>query len=118
MDIVEVLSVHFNDCMWEIDDNQYETLIWNENNTRTKPTLEQLQELWDSRAYIKLRKQRKFLLTESDWTIFPDSPLTEEKKEEWRVYRQALRDLPATSSPTLDEKEELTNITWPEAPTP
>lgn len=46
--------------------------------------------------FIKLRNQRDYLLKQSDWTQMPDSPLTEEKKQEWQVYRQALRDLPAT----------------------
>jgi hypothetical protein len=36
--------------------------------------------------------------------------------EEWRVYRQALRDLPNTQTPSLDENGQLTNITWPEKP--
>lgn len=44
----------------------------------------------------ELRKKRDYLLTQCDWTQLPDSPLTEEKKTEWMVYRQQLRDLPAT----------------------
>jgi hypothetical protein len=40
----------------------------------------------------KLR--RNHLLTTSDWTQLPDSPLTEEQKQAWREYRQLLRDLP------------------------
>ena len=45
-----------------------------------------------------LRHYRDTLLRESDWTQFTDSPLTDSKKTEWRTYRQALRDLPATES--------------------
>ena len=33
-----------------------------------------------------------------------------------KEYRQALRDLPKTSSPKLDENGELTNVTWPTKP--
>lgn len=43
-------------------------------------------------AVIERDKQ----LTASDWTQVPDSPLSDEKKEAWRVYRQALRDFPNT----------------------
>ena len=45
-----------------------------------------------------LRHYRDTLLRESDWTQFTDSPLTDSKKTEWKTYRQALRDLPATES--------------------
>ena len=31
-------------------------------------------------------------------------------------YSQALRDLPSTASPKLDESSQLTNITWPTKP--
>lgn len=45
-----------------------------------------------------LRQMRNVLLRESDWTQFTDSPLSESKKNEWKIYRQTLRDLPATES--------------------
>ncbi len=45
-----------------------------------------------------LRNVRDILLRESDWTQFTDSPLSESKKNEWKIYRQTLRDLPATES--------------------
>ena len=45
-----------------------------------------------------LRHYRDTLLRESDWTQFTDSPLSDAKKNEWKTYRQSLRDLPATES--------------------
>jgi hypothetical protein len=41
-----------------------------------------------------LRLKRDALLKESDWTLMPDSPLSDAKKTEWATYRQSLRDLP------------------------
>lgn len=41
-------------------------------------------------------EERNRELTASDWTQVPDSPLSDEKKDAWRVYRQALRDFPNT----------------------
>lgn len=41
-------------------------------------------------------EERSRLLAASDWTQAVDSPLSDEKKEAWRVYRQALRDFPNT----------------------
>ncbi len=56
-----------------------------------------------------LRNVRDILLRESDWTQFTDSPLSESKKNEWKTYRQSLRDLPATES-------DPENPTWPTMP--
>lgn len=56
-----------------------------------------------------LRNMRDILLRESDWTQFTDSPLSESKKNEWKTYRQSLRDLPATES-------DPENPTWPTMP--
>ena len=52
---------------------------------------------WIPGGNIKLeeiRERRDSLLSASDWTQLPDSPLSSEKKEEWATYRQELRDLP------------------------
>ncbi|KLT67810.1 hypothetical protein AB674_20885 [Flavobacterium sp. ABG] len=51
---------------------------------------------------------RNTLLTDSDWSQVPDSPLSEEKKAEWQKYRQELRDLT-----TLDN---LATVIWPTKP--
>ena len=56
---------------------------------------------WDA-----IRIVRNRLLAECDWTQIPDAPLTEEQKEAWREYRQALRDIPQTFA-TPDE------VVWP-----
>ena len=61
-------------------------------------------------AWIELRRDRVMLLTSSDWTQQPDSPLTDAKKTEWATYRQALRDLPANTS-------DPANPVWPSQPT-
>tara|TARA_R110000803_G_C11913645_1_gene313539 strand:+ start:678 stop:959 length:282 start_codon:yes stop_codon:yes gene_type:complete len=67
-------------------------------------------------APAKLRLERNKLLVESDWTQVVDSPLTTAKKTQWTTYRQALRDLPASSSPTIDVDENLVNVTFPTKP--
>lgn len=62
------------------------------------------------------RQVRNQKLAESDWTQTNDSPLTDSKKTEWAAYRQSLRDLPETQTPSLDENGQLTGVTWPEKP--
>ena len=41
---------------------------------------------------------------------------SEEKRQEWLTYRQALRDMTTTQSPQVDANGNLTNVTWPEVP--
>lgn len=60
-------------------------------------------------AWSILRLNRASLLTGSDWTQMPDSPLSDVKKEEWAIYRQALRDLPSSTT-------DPSNPTWPDKP--
>lgn len=40
------------------------------------------------------RAKRNKLLSDTDWTQVLDAPITPECREEFRVYRQALRDIP------------------------
>lgn len=58
----------------------------------------------------ELRAKRDTLLRESDIYSLPDYPHpTEEAKQAWLDYRQALRDLPANT-------EDPNNIDWPRRP--
>lgn len=52
---------------------------------------------------------RDQLLLRSDWTQLPDVPLSVEKKAEWAVYRQVLRDI--TTQAIFPD-----NVTWPVSP--
>ena len=61
------------------------------------------------RDFLSLRLERNSLLTESDWTQYNDSPLSDEVKAEWAVYRESLRALP-------DNTDEPSNPTWPTPP--
>ena len=45
-----------------------------------------------ARALAELREQRNVRLAVSDWTQLPDAPTA--NTAAWRLYRQALRDLP------------------------
>jgi len=56
-----------------------------------------------------LRDLRNFKLRECDWVLMSDVVMTEEVKQGWLDYRQALRDLPAN---TTDPE----NPVWPSPP--
>ena len=60
-----------------------------------------------------LREKRDILLRETDWTQNRDVTLSNDS--DWQTYRQSLRDLPSTASPTLVNGV-LSNVTWPTKP--
>ncbi len=54
----------------------------------------------DPTQYVdEMRAMRAMFLRSSDWTQMPDSPLSDEQRAAWAVYRQALRDAPANWTP-------------------
>ena len=71
----------------------------------TNPTNDQI-------AMQFVRNRRTSLLSNSDWMSGSDVTIS----TEWQTYRQALRDLPANSTPSLDEDGQLTGVTWPTKP--
>ena len=73
---------------------------------------EKQKEIENSEAIRIMREERNRLLQETDWRFRSD--LT--PSQEWIDYSQALRDLPSTASPELDENGQLTNVTWPTKP--
>ena len=77
----------------------------------TKPSKEAYDEAFTRYLNIELfkvfREQRNKKLTESDFMMLSDYP--KEDLEEWKVYRQALRDLPTNT-------EDPENPNWPTPP--
>ena len=63
-----------------------------------------------------LRKERNFLLNQSDWEMLKALE-TGVNADALKTYRQALRDLPSTATPTLDDNGNLQNVNWPDKPT-
>lgn len=67
-------------------------------------------------AMIKLRSERDALIPPTDKYVMRDYPILDETLKKWIYYRQHLRDLPAISSPDLDEDGNLTGVEWPVVP--
>ena len=85
--------------------DQEEAKLQLQRNGIESPTSEQI-------CMEFIRKTRNALLSETDWWVLPDRTASQEQKD----YRQALRDLPSTAKPQLDENGQLTNVTWPIKP--
>ena len=97
----------------------YSGLEWLDSG-QTKPTETEINnkisELDAAEPMRLLREERFRLLSECDWTQGADVPNS--IKTAWQTYRQALRDLPSSSSPSLDEYYNLnfSSVTWPTKP--
>jgi len=70
---------------------------------------ERLAELQAAEPLRQLRQQRDQKLAQSDWMAVADRTMSQAQID----YRQALRDLPSTADPRLDENGNLTNVNWP-----
>ena len=46
----------------------------------------------------RVKMVRQSMLAQSDWTQAQDSPISESVKEQWRSFRQQLRDIPQNFS--------------------
>jgi len=71
-------------------------------------------ELVNAEPMRLLRVERNRLLAETDWMANSDVTLA----DNWKTYRQALRDLPASASPKLssDGSLDMSSVTWPTKP--
>ena len=96
----------------------YKNLIWISSDT--KPTESEIDaevtRLTNAEPMRLLRVERDRLLTACDWTQSRD--LTLSNDADWKTYRQALRDLPASASPKLDADGNLdmSSVTFPTEP--
>ena len=96
---------------------EYDKLTWLDSST--KPTEAEIDaeliKINDAEPMRRLREERNRLLVESDWMAYPASPTI---TDAWKTYRQALRDLPASTTPVLDDNAPIgiTSVTWPTKP--
>ena len=115
--IPTALAVLRPNSEWELDGEDYSDLNWLDSGT-TKPTETEINnkitELDNAEAMKLLRKERDRLLSLTDWRASSDLTLS----DSWKNYRQALRDLPASASPTLTSNYNLdkSSVTWPTIP--
>ena len=94
----------------------YSGLTWISSDT--KPTESEinseLTRLINAEPMRLLRVERDNLLAACDWRASSDLTLS----DDWKTYRQSLRDLPASASPKLDTDGnlDLTSVTFPTKP--
>lgn len=116
-DLPEIMKNLCPDNNWKLIDNN---LIW-KDDIASKPTDAQIEakriELQNTLPMKKLREERNKKLKKCDVYGLSDYPFANDTiKQAWITYRQALRNLPSTASPQLDDNGNLTNVTWPTMP--
>ena len=119
--IADALTILRPDSSWNLDGSEYSGLEWLDSGA-TKPTESELNtkvaELDAAEPMRLLREERNQLLSETDWMVTKSVETGVTISNDWKIYRQALRDLPASSSPQLDSYYDLdlTSVTWPTKP--
>ena len=69
-----------------------------------------------AQSWTALRTERNRRLAASDWVALADAHLSQDKKDAWFAYRQALRDLP--DEVTITSPADLVSVEWPQINTP
>ena len=119
--ISEALTILRPDSLWNLDGSEYSDIEWLDSG-QTKPTETEvnnkISELDAAEPMRLLREERDVLLFETDWMVTRSIETGVAISDAWKTYRQALRDLPASSSPSLDEYYNLnfSSVTWPTKP--
>ena len=101
---------------WSWSGTDYSGLKWNDSGTvPTESEINaELTRLTNAEPMRLLRIERDTRLAKTDWRASSDLTLA----DDWKTYRQALRDLPASASPSLDSDGnlDLSSVTWPTEP--
>ena len=119
--IIEALTSLNPKAKWNLIGFDYSGLEWLDES-QTKPTEDEINakiaELKAAEPFRLLREERNRRLAECDWVVTRASELESTVGDDWRRYRQSLRDLPTSASPKLNSIGELdlTSVTWPTKP--
>ena len=119
VDFFRVLQIHYPHGQYDVKDRGYDNITWL-HPTEPKPSEEELLKLVEQfeneRPMVVLRYNRDKLMKKYDWVGAKSITTGEPVPDDWKVYLQALRDLPQTVTPTLDEFGNLMNVVWPTPP--
>ena len=103
-------------AQWTCTSSNYSDFTWaNPSEAPSEAEINaEIKRLNDAEPMKLLRLERNTRLAATDWRASSDLTLS----TDWKTYRQSLRDLPASASPTLnsDGTLDLTSVTWPTEP--
>ena len=117
-DIVDAIRALCPGAQLDFSTDNNKITTWNSSDI-TQPTEDainaKLTELNNEFPMKLLREERDRLLKETDWRASSDLIIS----EQWKIYRQRLRDLPEGNAPDLDSTGkalDMTSVNWPTPP--
>ena len=116
-DKLDALDTLKPNSLWQWQGTDYSGLNW-VDSSQTKPTESEIDaevtRLDNAEPMRLLRVERDRRLSVCDWRASSDLTIS----DAWKTYRQALRDLHASASPSLDSDGylDMTSVTWPTEP--
>ena len=103
-------------AQWTCTSSKYSDFTWaNPSEAPTESEINaEIKRLNDAEPMRLLRLERNKRLALTDWRASSDLTLA----DDWKTYRQSLRDLPASASPKLDANGNLdmSSVTFPTEP--
>ena len=115
-DITHAIQALKPGAEWVLRGTEYSGLEWldSEQQPTKQEVFDKIAELDAAEPMRLLRIERDKKIALTDWRVLPDQTPT----DDWINYRQALRDLPASSTPKLnsDYELDLTSVTRPTEP--
>ena len=121
-DIPAALQALTPGAEWVLRGSEYSGLEWIRGNGHDKPTeaaiTAKIAELDGAEAMRLLRIERDKRLVKDDWKVIKAKETGSNLSTAFKTYRQELRDLPSTATPTLgsDYELDMTSVTWPTEP--
>jgi len=104
---------------WSCGDT-YSSIVWHNMNGDNVPSESdvnsKITEINNAKPMVELRRVRNELLESTDWVVAKSLESGLAMAEDWKTYRQTLRDLPANADPKFDSNNNLTNVTFPTKP--
>ena len=119
--INHALTVLKPKAQWTLRGDNYSGLNWLDSE-QTQPTETEvnskISELDNAEPMRLLRIERDQRLASCDWRVVMAKETGSNIPAAWKTYRQALRDLPASASPKLDDNGDLdySSVTFPTEP--
>ena len=120
--IIEALAALKPKSQWILNGYTYAGLEWLDES-QTQPTEDEINakiaELEVAEPHKLLREERDRRLTACDWVVAKHTEHGKMVPEKWKIYRQALRDLPSISyRPEIDEYGylKMDSVAWPTPP--
>lgn len=102
---------------WSWAGEEYSGFTWNDEGTApTEAEIDaEVTRLNNAEPMRLLRIERDKKLAETDWMTLTDTAAI---TDDWKIYRQQLRDLPANANPKLDAQGNLdfASVVFPTTP--